>query len=364
MKYIYFIILFVFISDSFYSQSDTIPRVKVSIVVNNDIGSSTVLEVGLDSLASDDFDFQFCEANLPPLPPPTAWDTRLLLPEGGFSGVKSSFKDYRNAPSFPFTGSKEHRIQYQVGAGTTVTISWNFPANITGLLQDIVTGTLINVPMADSGSYIVTQPTIFNKLKFTTNYFGIIPVELTSFAASVNGSNVNLTWQTATELNNQGFEIERSHTSTSLSVTEWEKIGYAPGFGTTTEPRSYSFKDDNVATGTYSYRLKQVDFDGLSSFSKIIQVDVNTAIDFMLNQNYPNPFNPSTQIKYSIKEAGLVQLKVYDILGKEVANLVNENIEAGFYSVNFNASQLSSGIYFYKLQSGTFVSSKKMLLIK
>ncbi|MDP2301561.1 MAG: T9SS C-terminal target domain-containing protein, partial [Ignavibacteria bacterium] len=209
MKFIYYTFVILFMTTGLYSQSDSIPRVKEFVVVSNDVGSSTVLEFGLDSLASDNFDFQFGEANLPPLPPPTAWDARLLLPEGGFSGVKSSLKDYRNAPSFPFTGSKEYRIQYQVGSGTTVTIKWNLPPQITGLLQDIATGTLINVPMFDSGSYTVAQPINFNRLKMTIDYQGVIPVELVSFVAIVNGSKVNLTWQTATELNNTGFDIQR-----------------------------------------------------------------------------------------------------------------------------------------------------------
>jgi hypothetical protein len=363
MKYIYLLIFLIATSFNFFSQSDSIPRVKVPIIVSNDVGSLTVLEVGLDSLASDDFDYIFGEANLPPLPPPTAWDTRLLLPEGGFSGVKSSFKDYRNAPSFPFTGSKEHRIQYQVGTGTTVTISWNFPIQINGQLQDIITGTLINVPMNDSGSYTVAQPNIFNKLKLTVNYQGIIPVELVSFAALVNGNNVNLNWQTATELNNSGFEIEKRKTINKKSE-DWKSIGFVAGNGTTTESQIYTFVDQNISSGNYQYRLKQIDFDGSFSYSNILEVNLTAPIDFVLSQNYPNPFNPSTSISFSLPQASYVKLSVYNQLGEKVDEIVNENLSAGIYNYTWNASKLASGVYFYELTTNNFQSVKKMTLMK
>lgn len=176
MKYFYIAIFLLFISLNIYPQSD--PAIKKSITVSNNNGSSTTLYFGLDAAATDNLDPQLGEANLPPLPPATAWDTRLLLPEGDFSGVKSSYSDFRNATSFPYTGSKEHRIQYQVGSGTTITIAWDLPAEITGVLQDIVTGTLITVPMSGVGNYVVTQPTIFNKLKMIINYQGIVVTDV------------------------------------------------------------------------------------------------------------------------------------------------------------------------------------------
>ncbi|MFZ1518316.1 MAG: T9SS type A sorting domain-containing protein [Ignavibacteriaceae bacterium] len=359
MKNIYlFLVIFLF-SINILAQSDSIPRVVVPITISNDIGSLKVLEFGLDSLASDDFDYIFGEANLPPLPPPTAWDTRFLLPEGGFSGVKSSFKDFRNAPSFPFTGSKEHRLQYQVGSGTTVTIAWNLPPNITGVLQDIVIGTIINVPMTDSGSYIVTQPTIFNKLKMTVNYQGVIPVELVSFLASVSGKKVNLTWQTATELNNSGFEIQRK-----TENSNWLKIGFVNGFGTSTEKNYYSFSDNLTSNETAYYRLKQIDFNGSFSYSKVIKVDFINPIEFTLSQNFPNPFNPSTTISFSLPKQSNVKLIVYNQIGQKVTELVNKTHSAGTYNYTWNASQHSSGIYFYELQTDDYRSIRKMTLIK
>jgi DNA/RNA endonuclease YhcR with UshA esterase domain len=188
---------------------------------------------------------------------------------------------------------------------------------------------------------------------------GTIPVELTSFTASVVNGNVSLSWSTATEVNNHGFEIQRS------SVGQFYTIGFIQGSGTTTQGQSYSYVDKNLAPGIYSYRLKQLDFDGRFTYSNVIEVDASVPMVFELAQNYPNPFNPATVIEYSIASPVNVTLTVYTILGEQVAVLVNNQFtEAGKYSVNFNASSLASGTYIYRLQAGEFVSVKKMLLAK
>jgi hypothetical protein len=187
-----------------------------------------------------------------------------------------------------------------------------------------------------------------------------VPVELTSFTVNINTlGDVVLSWSTATEINNQMFEIERRNL-----VGEYTTIGYVEGFGTTTEPQRYSYTDNNVGTGTYFYRLKQIDFGGQYEYSDEIEVEVNSPLTFALEQNYPNPFNPSTIIKYSIPENGFVKLSVYNLVGEEVSVLVNETVEAGFYDVSFNAANLPSGTYFYRLQSSNTVQIKKMVLLK
>lgn len=187
----------------------------------------------------------------------------------------------------------------------------------------------------------------------------IIPVELTSFNAFVNGNSVDLNWMTATELNNSGFEIERKSSSTS-----WTKIGFVPGHGTTSEAKNYSYSDNNLGTGNYSYRLKQVDFDGTSEYSKVVEVEIETPNNFELSQNYPNPFNPTTSIKFNLPEAGNVKLTVYNLLGQEVKSLVNGFRTAGTYTINFDASKLSSGIYLYKIEMNNFTQVRKMTLLK
>ena len=192
-----------------------------------------------------------------------------------------------------------------------------------------------------------------------------LPVELTSFSASVIGSTVKLSWQTATEINNFGFEILRQgHTSTALSVTGWERLGFVNGNGNSNSPKNYSFVDDNVTAGTYSYRLKQIDNDGQFEYSKTIEVDLGTPKKFELSQNYPNPFNPSTTINYNLPEAANVKLIIYNILGQEIKTLVKEFKEAGVHTVNFNASELNSGLYIYKIEAGSFTQTRKMTLIK
>jgi hypothetical protein len=190
-----------------------------------------------------------------------------------------------------------------------------------------------------------------------------IPVELSSFTAQTVDNGVVLNWSTATETNNSGFEVERKSGN-----SEFSKIGFVSGNGTTTNVSSYTFNDNNVDASTYTYRLKQIDFDGSYTYYNEIVVNTDdanlTPTEFSLAQNYPNPFNPSTKIEFSVPFQTQVTLKIYDIHGSEVRTLVNEVKSAGNHQIQFNASDLASGIYFYKMNAGGFVSSKKLILIK
>ena len=186
-----------------------------------------------------------------------------------------------------------------------------------------------------------------------------MPVELSSFTVDAVNGEVTLNWTTATETNNRGFEIERKS-----STSGYQKVGYVAGFGTTTEPKSYTYSDKDLGTGSYTYRLKQVDLDGSSKYSNEVDVQVSVPAEFALEQNYPNPFNPATIIKYSIPQDQQVKLNVYNLLGQNVITLVNGLQKAGQHEVNFNAANLASGVYFYKLEAGTRSSIKKMLLMK
>jgi len=192
----------------------------------------------------------------------------------------------------------------------------------------------------------------------------MIPVELESFTAAANENSVTLNWSTATEKNNSGFSIERK---TPLDE-RWIEVGFVPGFGTTTERKSYSYTDVNLAMSSYSYRLKQIDFDGTVEYSNEVFVEVGAPTNFALLQNYPNPFNPSTTIEFSIPEASNISIEVFNIVGELVASLANQSFNAGYHSLSFNASNLPSGTYVYQLkasgQNGTFVDTKKMLLMK
>jgi len=187
-----------------------------------------------------------------------------------------------------------------------------------------------------------------------------LPVELTSFTAYVVDNSVTIKWTTATEINNSGFTIERSQ-----KQKEWQEIAFVPGFGTTTEPRTYSFIDEGLSSGIYFYRIKQIDFNGTFALYELgSSVEISTLLEYELAQNYPNPFNPITSIDYSIAETANVQLIVFNSIGEEIVTLVNELKQPGKYTEYFDASSLSSGVYFYKLIAGEFNSIRKMLLLK
>lgn len=216
-------------------------------------------------------------------------------------------------------------------------------------------------------------------------YDSSLPVELTSFTAATSNSFVTLHWETATEVNNYGFEIERQYQAPSSEYKDenWEKIGFVQGHGTTNSPKLYSFVDDNLPDASeVSYRLKQIDNDGTSIYSKVVTVDISSITDvddnsinykFALEQNYPNPFNPSTKIKFTVPNgerkslsSGIqTKLTVYNSLGAKVAVLVNEAKQPGEYEVDFNAENLSSGLYLYEITIGNkYKAGKKMLLLR
>lgn len=187
-----------------------------------------------------------------------------------------------------------------------------------------------------------------------------VPVELVSFTGKVTGNDVMLNWTTATEKNNRGFNIERS-----TDKINFISIGFLKGNGTTTEKSFYTFTDKDLTSGNYFYRLKQIDFDGTYSYSPI--VGINTRINnlsFKLEQNYPNPFNPTTSINYSVPEKSFISISIYNLLGQKVKTLINEEKQAGSYSIEFNAENLPSGVYLYKLNTDKFSEIKKMILLK
>jgi photosystem II stability/assembly factor-like uncharacterized protein len=215
-----------------------------------------------------------------------------------------------------------------------------------------------------------------NGIVLHTSTGGVTPVELISFTAEVIENEVMLNWTTATETNNQGFEVQRQASSIQPSLgnspvdeTDWDAIGFVTGHGTTIEPKAYSFIDENVSTGTYKYRLKQIDFDGTFEYSNEIGIEVDlTPKEFVLEQNYPNPFNPNTTIRWQSPISSWQTLKVYDILGNEVATLTDEYKPAGYHYVDFDGTNLPSGIYLYRIEIQNIARSlsiiRKMVVIK
>lgn len=189
------------------------------------------------------------------------------------------------------------------------------------------------------------------------------PVELTSFTGDVINGEVVLHWATATESNNKGFDMERQIYTPQGTAGNWETIGFVAGNGTTTDPKAYTFTD-KTATGSQAYRLKQVDFDGSFKYSQVVEVSFSHPEYFSLSQNYPNPFNPATRIKFTIPADGKVKLAVYNALGQKAADLLDKEEAAGSYEINFDASGLSSGVYYYRIESNGMVITKKMILLR
>ena len=215
------------------------------------------------------------------------------------------------------------------------------------------------------GIYDANNSTLWQSGVFD-NLFGPLPVELISFTGTLlPNQNVLLEWKTASELNNYGFEIEKSY----LNSNSWEIIGFVESYGDPSSLVEYSFTDiTSHSLPIVRYRLKAIDDDGSFKYSEIIEVNTSP-LNYDLSQNYPNPFNPNTIIKYTVPFVGpslmkSVQLKVYDVLGNEVATLVDEEKEAGNYEVEFSAANLASGIYIYRLQTSEFTDTKKMILMR
>jgi N-acetylneuraminic acid mutarotase len=231
----------------------------------------------------------------------------------------------------------------------------NMPLNIAWLTGAVVNDNIYII----SGSSDFGNTGNYSVWEYNPALDPDVPVELTSFTATANGKEVTLNWTTATELNNQGFEVQRK-----FGNNDFVTVGSVRGHGTTTSTNNYAYVDKLVDPGKYFYRLKQIDFGGTFEYSPTVEVDWSPFTTYKLEQNYPNPFNPTTKIGFGIPEKGSVRLSILNILGEEIRVLLNEEREAGYHSVDFNGSELPSGVYFYKLQAGNFVETKKMTLLR
>jgi hypothetical protein len=240
------------------------------------------------------------------------------------------------------------RTFYTLDGGET----WNFEntgmSTTYGLFVEKTSPDTSSAYVCGSLSYIMKNSVV------------IVPVELASFTASVSGNNVTLGWVTATELNNLGFEVERK-----AAEGKWVKVGFVDGIGTTTEPQIYNFTDEGLVSGIYNYRIKQIDYNGSYKYYNLDEaVEISAPESYALSQNYPNPFNPTTKIKYSVPADGFVNISVYNVLGEKVTDIVNSIQKAGSYEVTFDASSIASGMYLYRMESGNFISVKKMMILK
>jgi len=197
-----------------------------------------------------------------------------------------------------------------------------------------------------------------------------VPVELTSFTAQAEETSVELKWVTETEVDNYGFDIERLTKDARGETRNWEKICFVEGHGNSNSPKQYSFIDKNPVGGSkFLYRLKQIDTDGEFEYSDVVEVEL-IPNEFVLYQNYPNPFNPATTIKYALSFESKVKIVLYNSLGEQITELVNELQSVGYQQAVWNAGNIASGVYIYTIEavptnkSGNFTSIKKMILLK
>ena len=296
--------------------------------------------------------------------PGVAWATKW---GGGGGFLKST--DYGNTwiAKSTFTGNNMWGVHVQPTDGNVVIAgcyscgtSWRTKNGGQTWTQISIGGSNYQYAIADSMTQFAAQSNGFYKLE--SQFF--IPVELASFTAQLSGNDVILNWTTATELNNQGFEIEHSIDNQSFS-----KIGFVPGFGTTTEMKSYSFRVSDISSGVQYYRLKQIDFDGTATTYSSVEVTGPMPNTFVLNQNHPNPFNPSTTISFSLPVEANVKIKLFNMLGQEITKISEGSFQAGTHNIEFNAQNLTSGAYIYTLEASgvngaNFKSTKKMLLLR
>ena len=250
-----------------------------------------------------------------------------------------------NTADWVMTGT--NHIDFQV-PGTVVTTGALYPCSFNAYVAGLNT----NITSAAS---------------FQTDLSGpLLPVELSSFASVAQGRTVVLNWSTKTEKNSDRFEVERS----IVTNGNWSTVGSVKASVLSNSTKNYSYTDTKLQSGKYQYRLKMVDNDGSYSYSSVEAAEVAVPKDFAVSQNYPNPFNPSTKIDYQVPVDAKVVMEVYNIAGQKVMELVNQEMSAGYYTVDFGASKLSSGVYIYRLAASdratghNFSSIKKMMLLK
>jgi hypothetical protein len=290
---------------------------------------------------------------------------RFVVESSGFSFTNAELRI--NRTQLPFLGG--------IANASTVTV-YRRPTPGSGAHPTPGSGRFVALPSAFNSSFpdeVRATTTAFSEFLLGSNDpDNPLPVELVWFRGEATPRGVQLTWQTATERNNAGFEVRRQTNSGEFAtIASYRFDRTLQGKGTTSSPTTYGFVDAAVEAGkTYTYRLRSVDYDGtIHDYAQTVSVEVREPVqarvyEYALEQNYPNPFNPTTTIRYSLKELGKVSLRVYDVMGREVKVLVDGVQGAGEYSVVMDATGLSSGVYVYQLRVGGFVFTKKMMLVR
>ena len=321
------------------------------------------LYFGIDPTASNGLDNLLGEDELPPLPPTGVFDAR-FTGEGLVPSVplgEGSKKDFRFGANSIDTIHK-YRLKYKVGIGSSILISWkNVPNSVEARIKDLFDGFFINKLILSTDSLLITNHTGLSTLELTVHYLRTDPVELSSFTSFIYLNNVILNWVTTMESQNKGFGIERK----KIDTQNWFQIGFVTGNVNSNENNYYSFTDQNLNQGKYNYRLKQTDLNGNYEYFNLTEiVEIGLPEKFYLSQNYPNPFNPATTINYNLPLDSYVKLTLFDMNGKYIKSISEGFQSSGYYEVNFNSNGISSGTYYYRLETNDQTITKKMLIIK
>ena len=356
--------MLVFASHSAFAQvpePGSPPQISQTITVSSG-GDSDIVFFGLDLRATDDYDDDpglVENANLPPWS--LAVEARFLRPDNSYTD-----RDYRLGQS-PNT-TVTHTLEFQRSDGddtSPVVLSWDFDDYVTADIVERFGQTVVG-SMSGSGTFTIPQNASgvlqYQDVDLVVTYTDItelLPVELTSFDALLSGNSAVLSWETSSELNNAGFEVQQSVNG------EFAAIGFVAGNGTTDEAKSYGFTTGALAAGTHSFRLKQIDFDGAFAYSDVVSVQVALDSPALLSKAYPNPFNPQTQFTLTIARQQNVTIQVYDMLGRQVQTLYQGDLAPSeAHQFTFQASDLPSGRYFIRAVGEYFNNTQTVTLLK
>jgi len=365
MKKIFITLIFCF----FISNISISQFVKMPLIISDGsaLGVDTLF-FGIDPLATNGIDAGFGEQELPPPPPSGVFDIRFIdthlrdsieFAQGIIQGLE---KDYRQGNSLTVT-PRTHEVQFKKGSGNVIQFNFPFfpPHTFSLRFVDLFGGILLDTTFTAPGTLTSNYFNINDKVFIYANYQDLTPVELLSFSHSLSGNNVLLKWITSIEINNSGYEVQRKNNSED----QWQVLGFVESNSNSINVQEYTYSDNNLKTGTYSYRLKQIDFNGNFEYLNLYEfVFIGNPNSVQLFQNYPNPFNPNTKISFQLPATGNLELSIFDTKGMLIENILNGEFNEGYYNINFSAENLASGIYFYRLNFNGNSVSKKMIVSK
>lgn len=368
MKYLFKLLMIVFtiaIVRSGYSQSDSV----TNTIANFNIINGTQISFDIYTLRTTASSFIMGNTSYIIKYNPGSLTNPVLSninPKYTIGGVTNSYDEMEARNLFASNKSSAVQLMYIGGAGENVSADPGvngYGERIATLTLDILQNVLVTIQWDQLNSAVVSNTFATAKSNWNGIFTGVLPVELASFTSLINLNSVSLNWSTSSEVNNNGFEIERKLSSDN---SDWSNLAFVNGHGNSNELINYTYTDKNLEIGKYNYRLKQIDFNGNFKYYELEnEVIVGIPTQFELSQNYPNPFNPTTKINFTLPSDTKVSLNIFDVSGRLVSTLINNEFkQANYYSVSFNGANLSSGTYFYSIRTDNNSETKKMILIK